>query len=50
MQRKIKRAEIDHLLYRLPGTVGGSGVSAVDIYLVDLECADGSSGWGFSYG
>jgi L-alanine-DL-glutamate epimerase-like enolase superfamily enzyme len=50
MQRKIKRAEIDHLLYRLPGVVGGSGVSAVDVYVVDLECSDGSSGWGFSYG
>ena len=50
MHTKIKRAEIDHLLYRLPGAVGGSGVSAVDVYLVDLECADGSTGWGFSYG
>jgi L-alanine-DL-glutamate epimerase-like enolase superfamily enzyme len=50
MQRKIKRAEIDHLLYRLPGAVGGSGVSAVDVYVVELECGDGSSGWGFSYG
>jgi L-alanine-DL-glutamate epimerase-like enolase superfamily enzyme len=50
MQRKIKRAEIDHLLYRLPGAVGGSGVSAVDVYLVDLECTDGSAGFGFSYG
>jgi L-alanine-DL-glutamate epimerase-like enolase superfamily enzyme len=50
MQRKIKRAEIDHLLYRLPGAVGGSGVSAVDVYVVELECSDGSSGWGFSYG
>jgi L-alanine-DL-glutamate epimerase-like enolase superfamily enzyme len=50
MQRRIKRAEIDHLLYRLPGAVGGSGVSAVDVYLVDLECSDGSAGWGFSYG
>ncbi len=50
MQRKIKRAEIDHLLYRLPGAVGGSGVSAVDVYVVDLECSDGTAGWGFSYG
>jgi L-alanine-DL-glutamate epimerase-like enolase superfamily enzyme len=50
MHSKIKRAEIDHLLYRLPGAVGGSGVSAVDVYLVELECADGISGWGFSYG
>lgn len=50
MQRKIKRAEIDHLLYRLPGAVGGSGVSAVDVYVVELESSDGSSGWGFSYG
>lgn len=46
MNRKIKRAEIDHLLYRLPGAVGGSGVSAVDVYVVDLESADGASGWG----
>lgn len=50
MPSRIKRAEIDHLLYRLPGAVGGSGVSAVDVYLVDLECADGTSGSGFSYG
>ena len=50
MQPRIKRAEIDHLLYRLPGAVGGSGVSAVDVYLVDLECSDGTAGWGFSYG
>ncbi len=50
MQPRIKRAEIDHLLYRLPGAVGGSGVSAVDVYVVDLECSDGSAGWGFSYG
>ncbi|MCW5770786.1 MAG: hypothetical protein KIT16_04060, partial [Rhodospirillaceae bacterium] len=50
MHAKIKRAEIDHLLYRLPGAVGGSGVSAVDVYIVDLECADGTTGSGFSYG
>ncbi len=50
MHSKIVRAEIDHLLYPLPGVVGGSGVTAVDLYLVELECADGSSGWGFSYG
>lgn len=50
MTAKIKRAELDHLLYRLPGAVGGSGVSAVDVYVVELDCADGTSGWGFSYG
>lgn len=50
MHSRIKRAEIDHLLYRLPGAVGGSGVSAVDVYLVELECAGGTAGWGFSYG
>jgi L-alanine-DL-glutamate epimerase-like enolase superfamily enzyme len=49
MHSKIKRAEIDHLLYQLPGAVGGSGVSSVDVYIVDLECADGTTGSGFSY-
>jgi L-alanine-DL-glutamate epimerase-like enolase superfamily enzyme len=50
MHARIKRAEIDHLLYRLPGAVGGSGVTAVDVYLVDLDCSDGTQGMGFSYG
>jgi L-alanine-DL-glutamate epimerase-like enolase superfamily enzyme len=50
MHSKIVRAEIEHLLYRLPGAVGGSGVTAVDVFVVDLECVDGASGWGFSYG
>ncbi len=49
MHSKIVRAEIEHLLYRLPGAVGGSGVTAVDVFVIDLNCADGSTGWGFSY-
>ncbi len=49
MHSKIDRAEIEHLLYRLPGAVGGSGVTAVDVFVVDLECASGAAGWGFSY-
>ncbi len=50
MHSKIERAQIEHLLYRLPSAVGGSGVTAVDVLVVDLTCADGTTGWGFYYG
>jgi L-alanine-DL-glutamate epimerase-like enolase superfamily enzyme len=45
----IARAEATWLRYRLDTPVGGSGVAAVDVVIVDLEDADGASGLGFSY-
>jgi len=35
--------------YRLPQAVGGSGVTAVDVIIVDLVDEDGIAGLGFSY-
>lgn len=35
--------------YPLPGVTGGSGITSVDVIVVDLETADGLSGTGFSY-
>ena len=35
--------------YPLPGVTGGSGITAVDVIVVDLETADGLTGTGFSY-
>ncbi len=47
--RTYPRADASLLRYTLDTPVGGSGVSAVDIVLVDLEDSDGASGLGFSY-
>jgi len=35
--------------YPLPGATGGSGITAVDVIVVDLETEDGETGTGFSY-
>lgn len=35
--------------YPLPGATGGSGITAVDVVVVDLEASDGAAGTGFSY-
>ena len=35
--------------YKLPQAVGGSGVAAVDVIVVDIRDADGVTGLGFSY-
>lgn len=45
----IARASAELWRYRLPGAVGGSGLTGVDVIVVDLETADGASGTGFSY-
>jgi len=45
----IARASASLLRYPLDAPVGGSGVSAVDVILVDVEDADGAAGLGFSY-
>ena len=45
----IDRAEAVLLHYRLDKPVGGSGVSAVDVVVVDLADSDGAVGWGFTY-
>lgn len=46
---KIVRAEAELWRYPLPGVTGGSGITEVDVIVVDLETADGVSGTGFSY-
>lgn len=50
MHVKIANSTADHLRFPLPGAVGGSGVTAVDVLAVDLEDAEGRIGHGFSYG
>lgn len=46
---RIARASAELWRYPLPGAVGGSGLTTVDVIVVDLETADGASGTGFSY-
>lgn len=43
------RARASLLTYKLPQAVGGSGVAAVDVIVVDLIDQDGVRGLGFSY-
>jgi len=50
MHPKIARTGAEYLKFPLPGAVGGSGVTAVDVVAVDLEDANGVVGHGFSYG
>jgi L-alanine-DL-glutamate epimerase-like enolase superfamily enzyme len=45
----IERADALLLRYRLEQAVGGSGVSAVDVIVVELKDSDGATGLGFSY-
>jgi L-alanine-DL-glutamate epimerase-like enolase superfamily enzyme len=45
----VRRAHVELLRYRLAKPVGGSGVSSVDVIVIDLEDGDGCSGSGFSY-
>jgi L-alanine-DL-glutamate epimerase-like enolase superfamily enzyme len=45
----IARAEARLVRHRLEKAVGGSGVSAIDVLLVELADADGAGGLGFSY-
>jgi L-alanine-DL-glutamate epimerase-like enolase superfamily enzyme len=45
----IERATASLLQYRLDAPVGGSGVSSVDLVIVDLVDSDGATGLGFTY-
>jgi L-alanine-DL-glutamate epimerase-like enolase superfamily enzyme len=46
---KIERTEASLLRYRLDKPIGGSGVAAVDVVVVELMDSDGATGLGFSY-
>lgn len=46
---KIERTEASPLRYRLDKPIGGSGVAAVDVVVVELTDSDGATGLGFSY-
>lgn len=48
-QNIIVKASASLWYYPLPGVTGGSGITAVDVIVVDLETADGVTGTGFSY-
>ena len=48
-KNKIAKASASLWHYPLPGVTGGSGITAVDVIVVDLETADGVTGTGFSY-
>ena len=45
----IVTAKVGLIPFKLTQAVGGSGVSAVDVIVVDLADADGARGLGFSY-
>jgi len=45
----ISKASAELWVFPLSGPTGGSGITAVDVIVVDLENADGTSGTGFSY-
>jgi L-alanine-DL-glutamate epimerase-like enolase superfamily enzyme len=49
MIKEIQTATADLWQLKLDKAVGGSGVSAVDIIIVDLKTRDGLEGRGFSY-
>jgi L-alanine-DL-glutamate epimerase-like enolase superfamily enzyme len=46
---RFEKAEATLLRYKLDQPVGGSGVSAMDVVLVELSDSDGATGMGFSY-
>ena len=46
---KITRATAELWVFPLSGPTGGSGITAVDVIVVDLEASDGTTGTGFSY-
>lgn len=50
MHHEITHAKAEFLRFPLPGAVGGSGVTAVDVVAVDLTDEKGGTGTGFSYG
>jgi len=46
---RIAKASASLWRYPLSGATGGSGITAVDVIVADLETADGVTGTGFSY-
>ncbi len=46
---RFEKAETTLLRYQLDQPVGGSGVSAMDVVLVELTDSDGATGLGFAY-
>jgi L-alanine-DL-glutamate epimerase-like enolase superfamily enzyme len=46
---EVRNQKTELWRYRLERPVGGSGVGHVDIVVVELEDAQGRTGWGFSY-
>ena len=48
-KNRIVKASASLWHYPLPGVTGGSGITAVDVVVVDLETSDGVTGTGFSY-
>jgi L-alanine-DL-glutamate epimerase-like enolase superfamily enzyme len=49
MSRGYAKCSAELLRFPLSGPTGGSGITAVDVIVVDLEDADGITGTGFSY-
>ncbi|MGE0748788.1 MAG: mandelate racemase/muconate lactonizing enzyme family protein [Rhodospirillales bacterium] len=49
MTARIRRAAAELLRFPLSGPTGGSGITAVDVVVVDLEDEAGVAGTGFSY-
>ena len=45
----LKKATAELWEFPLSGPTGGSGITAVDVIVVDLEDSDGVTGTGFSY-
>jgi len=45
----IDRAEASLIRYRLDRPVGGSGVAAIDVVVVELTDSDGAQSLGFTY-
>ena len=46
---RFEQAETTLLRYKLDQPVGGSGVAAIDVVLVELRDSDGAAGLGFTY-
>lgn len=49
MTARIEKATAELWVFPLSGPTGGSGITAVDVIVVDLEDSDGNTGTGFSY-
>ncbi|MEK9644314.1 MAG: hypothetical protein VW547_02095, partial [Alphaproteobacteria bacterium] len=49
MSGRIEKATAELWVYPLSGPTGGSGITAVDVIVIDLEDDQGNTGTGFSY-